>query len=84
MVINLRNYVLAVFQVMLHTMRCAHGSIAKILMEWDPGPICIIVTSCDLGECTLDKILLIPVKANSSILPLRATQAMWLRRYTHR
>ena len=37
MVINLRNYVLAVFQVVLHTMRCVEGSIAKILMEWDPG-----------------------------------------------
>ena len=38
MVINLRNYVLVVFQVTSHTMRCVHGSIAKILMEWDPGP----------------------------------------------
>ena len=36
MVINLRNYVLGVFQVALHTMRCAHGSINKILLEWDP------------------------------------------------
>ena len=37
-VINLRNYVLGVFHVASHTMRCAHGSINKILMEWDPGP----------------------------------------------
>ena len=37
-VINLRNYVLGVFQVVLHTMRCTHGSINKILLEWDPGP----------------------------------------------
>ena len=37
MVINLRNYMLSVFQVTLCTMRCAHGSINKILMEWDPG-----------------------------------------------
>ena len=38
MAINLRNYVLDVFQVTSWTMRCAHGSIAKILVEWDPGP----------------------------------------------
>ena len=38
MVINLRNYVLGVFHVALRTMRCVHGSINKILMEWDPGP----------------------------------------------
>ena len=37
-VINLRNYVLGGFHVALRTMRCAHGSINKILMEWDPGP----------------------------------------------
>ena len=36
--INLRNYVLGVFQVTSRTMRCAHGSINKILFEWDPGP----------------------------------------------
>ena len=38
MVINLRNYVLGVFHVASRTMRCAHGSMNKILMEWDPGP----------------------------------------------
>ena len=38
MVINLRNYGLGVFQVVLCTMRCVHGSINKILWEWDPGP----------------------------------------------
>ena len=37
-VINLRNYVLGGFHVTLCTTRCAHGSINKILMEWDPGP----------------------------------------------
>ena len=37
--INLRSYVLSVFQVMSLTMRCVQGSIAKILMEWDPGPV---------------------------------------------
>ena len=37
-VINLRNYVLGGFHVVLHTMRCVHGSINKILMEWGPGP----------------------------------------------
>ena len=38
MVINLRNYLLGVFHVASHTIRCVHGSINKILMEWDPGP----------------------------------------------
>ena len=37
-VIKLRNYVLGGFHVASRTMRCAHGSINKILMEWDPGP----------------------------------------------
>ena len=37
-VINQRNYVLDVFQVTSCTMRCVHGSINKILLEWDPGP----------------------------------------------
>ena len=37
-VINLRNYVLGGFHVASRTMRCAHGSINKIIMEWDPGP----------------------------------------------
>ena len=26
-----------VFQVVPHTMRCAHGCINEILLEWDPG-----------------------------------------------
>ena len=38
MVINLRNYILGVFEVALRSMRCVHGSINKILLEWDPGP----------------------------------------------
>ena len=29
---------LGVFQVMSCTMRCVQESIAKILLEWDPGP----------------------------------------------
>ena len=37
-VINLRNYVLGGFHVASRTMRCAHGSINMILLEWDPGP----------------------------------------------
>ena len=37
-VINLRKYVLGGFHVVSCTMICAHGSINKILMEWDPGP----------------------------------------------
>ena len=36
--INLRNYVLGAFHIMSHAIRCAHGSINKILLEWDPGP----------------------------------------------
>ena len=42
MVINLRNYMLGVFQVTSHTMRCVHGSINEILMEWDPGPTYVV------------------------------------------
>ena len=38
MVINQRHYVLGVSHVASHTMRCVHGSINKILMDWDPGP----------------------------------------------
>ena len=37
-VITLRNYVLGGFHVASHTMRGAHGSINKIVMESDPGP----------------------------------------------
>ena len=51
-VINLRNYVLVVFQVMSCTMRCAHGSIAKILMEWDPGPTYLVQGLWDPGGPT--------------------------------
>ena len=35
---NLRNYVLGGFHIASRTMRCVHGSVNKILMEWDPGP----------------------------------------------
>ena len=34
MEINLLNYMLGAFQVMLCTMRCAHGSNCEILSEW--------------------------------------------------
>ena len=57
MVINLRNYVLSVFQVMLHTMRCAHGSIAKILMEWDHGPTCLVQRLWDPGGPTYSSVI---------------------------
>ena len=30
-------------------MRCAHGSIAKILMEWDPGPTYLVQRLWDPG-----------------------------------
>ena len=49
MVINLRNYVLGVFQVVLRTMRCAHGSINKILLEWYPGPTYVVQRLWDPG-----------------------------------
>ena len=52
MVINLSNYVLIVFQVVVCTMRCAHGSIAKILMEWDPGHTCDVQRIWDPGGPT--------------------------------
>ena len=47
--IYLRNYVLGVFQVMLHTMRCARGSINKILLEWDPRPTYLVQRLWDPG-----------------------------------
>ena len=49
MVINLRSYVVGGFQVSLCTMRCAHGSIAKILREWDPGPTYLVQRLWDPG-----------------------------------
>ena len=54
MVINLRNYVLGVFQVASCTMRCAHGSINKILfiLEWDPGPTYDVQRLWDPGGST--------------------------------
>ena len=48
-VINLRSYVLGVFQVMLHTMRCVQGSIAKILLEWGTGPTYFVQRLWDPG-----------------------------------
>ena len=52
MVINLRNYVLGVFQVESCTMRCAHGSINKILLEWDPAPTYEVQRLWDPGGST--------------------------------
>ena len=49
MVINLQNYVLGVFQVMSCTMRCVHGSINTILLEWDPGPTYVVERLWDHG-----------------------------------
>ena len=43
---------LGVFQVMSCTMRCAHGSIAKILLEWDPGPTYLVQRLWDPGGPT--------------------------------
>ena len=51
-VINLRNYVLGGFHVASRTMRSAHGSINKILMEWDPGPIYDVQRLWDPGGST--------------------------------
>ena len=52
MVINLRNNVLGGFHVVSHTMRCAHGSINMILMEWDPGPTYDVRRLLDPGGST--------------------------------
>ena len=49
-VINLQNDVLGVFQVTSRTMRCAHGSINKILMEGDPGPTYVVQMLWDLMD----------------------------------
>ena len=51
-VINLRNYVLGVFHIASCTMRCAHGSINKILMEWAPGPTYDVQRIWDPGGST--------------------------------
>ena len=40
---------LGVFQVTSHTMRCAHGSINEILLEWDPGPTHLVQRLWDPG-----------------------------------
>ena len=52
MVINLRNYMLGVFQVTSCTMRCVHGSINEILIEWDPGPTYVVQRLWDPGRPT--------------------------------
>ena len=52
MVINIRNYVLGVFHIASHTMQCVHGSIAKILLEWDPGPTYLVQRLWDPGGPT--------------------------------
>ena len=52
MVINLRNYMLGCFHIASHTMRCTHGSINKILMEWDPGPTYDVQRLWDPGGST--------------------------------
>ena len=51
-VINLKNYVLGVFHIASRTMRCAHRSINKILMEWDPGPTYDVQRLWDPGGST--------------------------------
>ena len=60
MVINLRNYMLGVFQVASHTMRCAHGFINEILLEWDPGPTYVVQRLCDPGGPTYSSISNVP------------------------
>ena len=52
MVINLRNYMLGVSHVTSCTMRCTHGSINKILLEWDPGPTYDVQRLWDPGGST--------------------------------
>ena len=46
---NLQTYVLGVFQVVPHTMRCVHGSNNKILSKWDPGPTYVVQSLWDPG-----------------------------------
>ena len=40
---------LGVFQVVLHTMRCAHESINEILFKCDPGPTYLVQRLWDPG-----------------------------------
>ena len=40
--INLQNYELGDLIVVLHTMRCVHGSSSEIQSKWDPGPIYVV------------------------------------------
>ena len=61
MVINLRNYMLGVFQVASHTMRHAHGSINEILMEWDPGPTYDVQRLWDTGRPTYSSRSHVPI-----------------------
>ena len=43
---------IGVFHVASRTMRCAHGSINKILLEWDPGPTYDVQRLWDPGGST--------------------------------
>ena len=52
MVINLRNYLLGVFQVMSRNMRCVLRSINEILLEWDPGHTYVVQRLWDPGGPT--------------------------------
>ena len=61
MVTNIRNNVLADFQVVLCTMRCAHGSIAKILLEWDLGPTYVVQRLWETG---------VPIYSTRSSVPM--------------
>ena len=73
-VINLRNYVLGVFQVMSCTMRCAHGSIDEILMEWDPGPTNVVQRLWDPGG---------PSHSSRSIVPTDVDELGKLKSYLY-
>ena len=71
-VINLRNYMLGVFQVMSRTIRCVQGSIAKILLEWDPGPTHHVQRLWDPGG---------PINSSRSSVPVDLDKLSHLKSY---
>ena len=78
MVIKLRNYVLGAFQVTLCTMRCAHGSINEILMEWDPGPTYLVQRLWDPGGPTYSSRFSVPTDLHKLGKPRRYLDYIYL------
>ena len=69
MVINLRNYVLGVFHIVSCTMRCVHGSINKILLEWDPGSTYDVQRLWDPGGSTYSSRSSVPTNLDKLCKP---------------